>query len=164
MKSKSSEQISTDAQKNPQEELIAIIEQILQKGIEHFVPHCVVCTREVPAKRATSRMKETCGPECHKVFKAFKKNNIFRRRCPNCFHPSTPEERASYIKWRKDRGDLRAKQGRPKKDATIEVIKLFLLGFESNDQIQMGEAADLARKLVPMGLESADSRDTKEGQ
>lgn len=110
---KSTEQISTNPQENPQPESYA--ERILAMGIENFKPRCVVCTLEVPPKRATSRMKDTCSSECHKVLKAFKKFNILRRHCPACYHPSSPEERADFIRWRKSRGDRREKVGRPSK-------------------------------------------------
>ena len=78
-----------------------------------FRPHCIVCTTQVPERRARSRNKDTCSPECHKILTAYRKKLIFESRCPACYHPSTPEQRADYIAWRKERGHVRQKAGRP---------------------------------------------------
>ncbi len=81
--------------------------------IADFIPRCIVCTNEVPPRRRTSRNKETCSQECAKVLKDYKRWNLMRRFCPNCRHPSSPEERTDFLRWRKDRGMLRQKAGNP---------------------------------------------------
>lgn len=89
------------------------INSLIPNGIENLVLRCVICTEPVPARRAAGRSKNTCGPECNKVLKQFRKLQIRRSRCPNCYHPSSPQERKEFIEWRKSRGDRREKRGRP---------------------------------------------------
>lgn len=89
------------------------INPLIPDGIENFVPSCIVCRKPVPAKRATGRSKDTCSAECHKVRQAYRKMVIRNSKCPNCYHPSTPEERRDFVRWRKDRGQIREKGGRP---------------------------------------------------
>lgn len=86
---------------------------LIPDGIENFIPSCVVCKGEVPAKRRTSRSKETCGPECYKVLRAYKKHVNEKNKCPNCRHPSTPVERKEFLLWRKAAGQIRDVRGRP---------------------------------------------------
>jgi hypothetical protein len=79
---------------------------LLPDGIEGLKLRCVICTTEVPARRATSRSKDTCGPECGQVLRDWKKYNILRRRCPTCYHPSSVKEREEFKLWRKSRGEV----------------------------------------------------------
>jgi hypothetical protein len=83
--------------------------------LEHLPLVCVICGNPLPEKRARAR-KDTCSSECQVVRKAFNKHNVLRRHCPNCYHPSTPQERAEFRQWRKDRGDRRSVRGRPKRE------------------------------------------------
>jgi len=92
------------------------VDPLIPNGIENFVPRCVVCTNPVPAKRATGRSKDTCGPECHKVLRAYRQHVLKSTKCPACYHPSTPAERKEFIAWRKMRGDRRQSVGRPKQN------------------------------------------------
>lgn len=93
-------------------ERLALVEQ-LRSDISQFTPRCIVCTQPVPRRRATSRSKETCSPECAGVLRAFKKFNILARRCPTCWHPSTPAEREEFKAWRRSTGKLRDRAGKP---------------------------------------------------
>ena len=81
--------------------------------IATFAPRCTVCTKLVPEKRAKGKYKTTCSPECHKVIKKFGAHLLELTRCPACWHPSTPEQRADFKAWRKERGYIRAGAGRP---------------------------------------------------
>lgn len=94
-------------------EIPAEILVLIPNGIENFVPSCVVCKRPVPARRATSRSKNTCSNNCNAVLQMFRRWNLFRRKCPTCYHPSTPEERQDFKAWRKERKQLRMKPGKP---------------------------------------------------
>lgn len=99
----------------PAPEVLALIPD----GIENFVPRCVVCTAEVPKKRRSSRSKSTCSPPCHAVFTLYRKHLLISSKCIACYHPATPAERAEYREWRKARGNLRRKKGRPKVEKPI---------------------------------------------
>jgi hypothetical protein len=92
---------------------------LIPNGIEGFIPRCVVCGEPVPLKRARGRSKDTCGAECHAVLREYRAWVIRSSRCPACYHPSTPEERADFVAWRKARGDRKAGRGRPRKEDPI---------------------------------------------
>lgn len=102
-----------DNQAQKVEEEVPVGNPLIPHGIENFIPSCVVCKGEVPAKRRTSRSKETCGPECYNVLRAYKKHVNQKSKCPNCRHPSTPEERKQFLLWRKAAGQIRHVRGRP---------------------------------------------------
>jgi hypothetical protein len=100
--------------------------RLIPNGIENFIPRCIVCTSPVPAKRATSRSKDTCGPECHKVLRAYRKHVLKSTKCPACYHPSTPAERKEFQNWRKARGDRRHSVGRPKQNHEDRLRKILI--------------------------------------
>ena len=87
--------------------------------IETFLPSCVVCRSPVPAARAHSRSRETCSAACALYWRQYHRYVLMQTRCPSCYHPSTPEERADFKRWRKSRGDLRDKVGRPPKKKVL---------------------------------------------
>lgn len=91
------------------------INPLIPNGIENLQLRCVICGEFVPAKRATSRSKFTCSPECRAVLLQFQKYQLQKKCCPACYHPSTPQEREEFKKWRKARGDVREKRGNPQK-------------------------------------------------
>jgi hypothetical protein len=109
---------------NPAMELDPIA-LLIPQGIENFAPRCVVCTKPVPAKRATSRSKDTCGPACHKVLRMYRQHVLRSSKCPACYHPSTPEERKEFQAWRKMRGDRRHSVGRPKQTDEDRLKKML---------------------------------------
>ena len=74
---------------------------------------CVICSAEVPERRARGRSKDTCSPECHAKLRKFRKWVLVSSRCPSCYHPSTPAERKEFLLWRKHRGDRQENRGRP---------------------------------------------------
>lgn len=86
---------------------------LIPNGIEQLILRCVVCSNEVPRKRATGRSRNTCSKECNAVYRSFRTYLVRSMRCPACYHPSTPDERKDFREWRKNRGDIRAKKGRP---------------------------------------------------
>jgi hypothetical protein len=101
------------------------IARLIPRGIENFAPRCIVCTAPVPAKRATSRSKDTCGPACHKVLRMYRQHVLRSTKCPACYHPSTPEERKEFQAWRKMRGDRRHSVGRPKQTQEDQLRKML---------------------------------------
>ena len=60
--------------------------------------HCIVCTNPIPPTRRKDAV--TCSTECSKARKNFWRSQQDMVECRYCFRPSTPEERARYIKWR----------------------------------------------------------------
>lgn len=86
---------------------------LIPNGIENFVPRCIVCTNPVPPKRARGRSKDTCCQTCQIVRQLYRKWVLVSSKCVACFHPSTPAERQNFIEWRKERGEIRRKMGRP---------------------------------------------------
>jgi len=108
----------------PDEQTLSAEQRLIPEGIASLVLKCVICTGPVPRKRATGRSKDTCGPECQKILRKYRKHIIESSRCPACYHPSTPEERRDFITWRKARGDRRAKPGRPKKPQEEQIVVL----------------------------------------
>jgi hypothetical protein len=85
---------------------------LIPNGIENFVPCCIVCGLPVPLSRARGRSKDTCSKACHSIRQAYRKHVLITSKCLACYHPSTPEEREDFRKWRRSRGDVQAK-GRP---------------------------------------------------
>lgn len=85
---------------------------LIPNGIENIVLRCTVCGEPLPASRRT--VGDHAGA-CHKVRVLHRRYMIQMAKCISCLHPSTPEEREAYKRWRKGRGDLRETGGRPKK-------------------------------------------------
>jgi hypothetical protein len=86
---------------------------LIPDGIQEFIPRCVVCTSAVPSNRRSGITRHTCSPPCQKVWTLFRGYLLSTRKCVACLHPATPGERAEYREWRRSRGDLRQKKGRP---------------------------------------------------
>jgi len=103
------EQVSNDQPTEAQP-----VNPLIPDGIEKLVLSCVICKGPVPARRASSRSKDTCGAACNQILRKFRKWKLESSHCPACYHPSTPEQRKEFIQWRKWRGDRRDKPGRPK--------------------------------------------------
>ncbi len=82
----------------------AAARELLPEGVDKLKPRCVICTTEVPAKRARGAYRETCSTACHNIWKEWKAYNLALRVCPNCYHPNTPAERKDFHAWRKARG------------------------------------------------------------
>lgn len=129
--------------------------------IEAMQLRCIVCTNPVPAKRATSRSKNTCSPECYKRLKQFHALQLQRVKCPACYHPSTPEERKDFREWRKHRGDVREGRGRPpvmreKKLLTALDSTLTMMRAASQAVHEKGESqADYPQVVAAMDAEIA---------
>lgn len=83
----------------------------------NFVPRCEVCTDTIPMRRLMGqdaiRTRHTCNAAHERILRNSIKALREARMCPNCKHPSTPEERKEFIQWRKKRGDLRQNPGNP---------------------------------------------------
>jgi len=120
------EQVSNDQPTEAQP-----VNPLIPEGIENLVLSCVICKGPVPARRASSRSKDTCGAACNQILRKFRKWKLETSHCPACYHPSTPEQRKEFIQWRKWRGDRRDKPGRPKASQE-EVLRRMLqetIGF-----------------------------------
>ena len=130
------------------------IAQLIPQGIEAFRPRCIVCTAPVPAKRATSRSKDTCSPACHKVLRMYRQHVLKSSKCPACYHPSTPEERKEFQAWRKMRGDRRQSVGRPKKTNEDRLRQVLTKAITVFDLISLGvdsETQDLLHRVMDRG-------------
>ena len=84
---------------------------LIPDGIENLILRCVVCGLPLPASRRS--VGDHAGP-CHKVRVLHRRYMIQRMKCISCLHPATPAEREEFRAWRRKRGDLRARGGRPK--------------------------------------------------
>jgi len=60
---------------------------------------CVVCTKPIPSTRKWDAV--TCSPECTKARKDYGRSRKDQLECRYCQRPSTPEERALYMAWRR---------------------------------------------------------------
>lgn len=99
-----------------------------------FIIHCAVCGDPLPEHRARAR-RETCGKrECGIKLKQFRKMTIEVRKCPTCYHPSTPEEREDFKQWRKERGQIQRRRGNPhgrKPKTALELLEATLPFLET---------------------------------
>ena len=122
-----------------------VVNPLIPDGIENFVPSCIVCRSPVPLKRATGRSKDTCSPACHKVRQAYRRFVLHNSKCRTCFHPSTPEERRDFVRWRKDRGQLRERGGRPPVklretlQAALDELRFYLAPEDAYLESRIGE-------------------------
>lgn len=64
---------------------------------------CVVCAKPIPAERVI-RKAVTCSALHAKILKLERRRLRDLNRCRACNRPSTPEERADFVAWRKARG------------------------------------------------------------
>jgi predicted nucleic acid-binding Zn ribbon protein len=60
---------------------------------------CVVCTNPIPPERKWDAI--TCSKECTKARRDFGRSRKDMIECRYCMRPSTPEERARYLAWRR---------------------------------------------------------------
>lgn len=89
------------------------VPKMTQDELAAFVPRCMVCGDPLNARRARAR-KETCEKtECGIALRQFRRAVVESRKCPACYHPSSPAEREDYKQWRKDRGQMQRRRGNP---------------------------------------------------
>lgn len=139
------------------------INPLIPNRIENFTPYCIVCKQPVPKKRATGRSKDTCGPECHKVLRKYRKYVLESSHCPACYHPSTPEQRREFIAWRKARGDRRESLGRPPvkkiealRAALSEAVELLMQIDEESGAEKAKYSEPITRFLKLIDTKSAE--------
>ena len=137
---------------------------LIPYGIEKFVPSCVVCKQPVPKKRATGRSKDTCGPECHKVLRQYRKFVLESSHCPACYHPSTPEQRRDFIAWRKARGDRRHSVGRPpvRREEALRQALQQTIGLLKSHMVNLSE--EQISEISSVILDSEKLIDTKSAE
>jgi len=61
--------------------------------------YCVVCRNPIPAERKWDAI--TCSKECTKTRKDYGRSRKDQVECRYCLRPSSPEERARYLAWRR---------------------------------------------------------------
>lgn len=130
-------------------------------------PHCMVCPNELPLNRARNTYMKTCSPECAELLKKWRLHQEWLRYCPSCLHPSTPEQREDFKRWRTARGERIGDKeaGRPAKkrekalatvlgecreiveDALIQMKNNFSFPFPPNDPPIEGQNSDHIREL-----------------
>jgi predicted nucleic acid-binding Zn ribbon protein len=62
--------------------------------------HCVVCQNPIPGDRKKDSV--TCGPLCTKARKNYFRSRIDAISCRYCQRPASPEERALFLRWRRE--------------------------------------------------------------
>jgi hypothetical protein len=125
---------------------------LIPDGIEKFIPRCIVCSKTVPANRARGRSKDTCSPACHRVRQLYRTFVVLTSKCLACHHPSSPTERADFIRWRKDRGHIRDRMGRPPvkiRRALIEAVAILGEYLAPDDEYLALAIAKFAKVLAP---------------
>ena len=116
-----------------------------------FRPSCVICRNPVPEKRSHGRYRETCSPECLTTWRRFRAYIIASTRCPSCYHPSTPDEREDFRKWRRFRGELHSKSGRPAATVAQKLRRLVatvIPELQKTDIDRLVSLADDLQKLL----------------
>lgn len=68
--------------------------------------HCMVCLEPLSETRSR-RPTSTCSEPCKDRLDTLRAEQRRSRKCPHCLHPSTPEEREEFRRWRASRGDVR---------------------------------------------------------
>jgi hypothetical protein len=119
----------------------------------------MVCGDPLNARRARAR-KETCEkPECGVALRQFRRAVVESRKCPACYHPSSPEEREDFKRWRKDRGQMQRRRGNPhgtKPKAVEELLEASLPHLQALKAI--AEATDAIPILDMQLAMHADDR------
>lgn len=89
------------------------VPKMTPEELQAFLPRCMVCGDPIPERRARAR-KETCGkPACGIALKQWRRAVLESKKCPACYHPSTPEEREDFRQWRRERGQIQRRAGNP---------------------------------------------------
>ena len=76
------------------------------------IMHCILDSKPISEARV-ARRAVTCSAECARRLATLRREMVEARRCHYCHHPSTPEERKDFARWRRERGQLKS-VGRPK--------------------------------------------------
>ena len=84
---------------------------LIPDGIENLILRCVICAEPLPASRRS--IGDHAGA-CHKVRVLYRRYMIKLSKCISCLHPSTAAQREEFKQWRRARGDIRDRGGRPK--------------------------------------------------
>jgi methionyl-tRNA synthetase len=78
--------------------------------------YCMWDGNRIPEERIKKR-QNTCSKECKRALRGFYRKQAEEKQCRHCGKPSTPEERALFLRWRKTQPDYVAKKrGRPGKE------------------------------------------------
>jgi hypothetical protein len=60
---------------------------------------CVNCKNPIPTDRKSDAI--TCSKACTKARRDFMRSKLDQKQCRYCLRPSTAEERARYMAWRR---------------------------------------------------------------
>lgn len=94
-----------------------IVTPLMPEGLAKFVPNCSVCPNKIPVRRLTGSGRDykrlTCCQECERIYRLARGYRTQQTVCIKCRKPTTPQEAEEFIAWRKHRGDIRDKGGRP---------------------------------------------------
>jgi hypothetical protein len=113
-----------------------------------FVPSCVICREPVPEKRRHPKTVATCSEEHAAQLKQYNEDQVALTKCPHCYHPSTPEEREDFKNWRRSRGELHDRRGRPRQ-TNEEKFRKALLETETQLRSEGNSGlADRIRKVI----------------
>lgn len=123
---------------------------LIPNGIEQMHLNCIVCGKEVDAKRAKAGTpkRETCSSKCLEAYKIYKNYLSGLRRCPNCYRPSTPRERKLFQEWRRQTG-LKGTSGRPETKAMYLLREMLAVhkAVEAGNDPEEGYIANLVSRV-----------------
>lgn len=67
---------------------------------------CTICGGEIAEPRR-QRQTATCSEVCKNRLDLVRGAQRAKRKCPKCLHPSSPQERELFRRWRASRGDVK---------------------------------------------------------
>lgn len=82
--------------------------------------YCTIDREPIPPERQ-ARNAVTCSEECKKKLKRIRRERVKGRKCKQCGHPSSQEERKAFLQWRRSLPGNEPKKRGPKSKAAAEV-------------------------------------------
>lgn len=112
------------------------------KGIKRY---CIMCTEEIPTERRSDSV--TCSVGCSRERERFTRSRIDQTKCRYCNHPSTPEERQRYSRWRaweRKHGPfgMEASNGSQQKNSTEQTESESSSGSDSESILDSRDSAE----------------------
>ena len=87
---------------------------------------CAIC-KELVADERVMQGSVTCSKQCANDLKNLRRRRRDLKKCRYCNAPSTPEERANYLRWRVEvlgrRGRGRPKKQKPEAEDSVEAAE-----------------------------------------
>ena len=98
--------------------------------------HCVVCGEPIPNSRVI-RKAVTCCEEHATVLKNARRRVRDNSKCRLCNRPATPEEIASWRRWRREAyGETRGRKAAPKSEDAPQDDQPALANIEEKEEAQ----------------------------